>query len=219
MARKRLAESWIPIAADSWFTRAWTVQELALSQNVEVMCGNHRTPWKSFLACSYLYFLACAQSDLEQPDREKIFLIWQALEARPGARRYFLKQWKCTSRTLHESSIRLLFLCSTITHNDATNPRDKIYSVYQMLKTTRAQLPNVDYSQSTNYVFEAFTRTIVQATSSLWILLLVHRGHEDSSLPSWVPDWAASKESRADPIFDYIESHRALFALPWQSAS
>jgi hypothetical protein len=91
-----------------------------------------------------------------------------------------------------------------ILHNNATNPRDKIFGIYRLLENAHIKLPPVDYSSTVQFIFEEFARRIIEATEALWIFSFVNDKVEDPSMPSWVPQWGHAEQGFVDPLFEYV---------------
>ncbi|KAK0609423.1 heterokaryon incompatibility protein-domain-containing protein [Immersiella caudata] len=77
----------------------------------------------------------------------------------------------------------------------ATDPRDKIFSLFGILEKTGSQLPEIpwDYRTTTQDLYRLTVLAVIQATRRLDILSQVQDPTHTSipGLPSWVPDFSA----------------------------
>ncbi|KAK0649785.1 heterokaryon incompatibility protein-domain-containing protein [Cercophora newfieldiana] len=105
---------------------------------------------------------------------------------------------------LHETLLHLCRSCS------ATDPRDKIFSMFGILQKTGSQLPEIpwDYQTSVQQLYRATVLAIIRSTNRLDVLAQVQDPSRTNlpGLPSWVPDFsvglgAAQFESPAHPFF------------------
>jgi hypothetical protein len=76
---------------------------------------------------------------------------------------------------------------------DATDPRDKIFAVHNLLSALGAHLPDPDYSKSIDQVYREAAATAITHDSRLHILSSVTGESSIEDLPSWVPDWSCSR--------------------------
>jgi hypothetical protein len=76
---------------------------------------------------------------------------------------------------------------------DATDPRDKIYSLLGMCTDTEDEALNPNYHLRVQEVYTHFTKYLMNRDHSLQILHTARIGllRATSSIPSWVPDWVA----------------------------
>lgn len=107
-------------ASPSWWTRAWVIQELVLAENVNVAFGAVEVNWSTF--------------------RSDMWSIWKSIEELQQ-----LIGLRHSRRTWHyKGSIGETALLAR--HTDATDSKDKIYSLLSLVKTAQASLvrPNYD---------------------------------------------------------------------------
>jgi hypothetical protein len=93
-------------------------------------------------------------------------------------------QWK---ESLQERIISVLHCCR---HQDATNPKDKVYALYGLLTNLEIELPSPKYeeSHSLEATYLEFAKAVIKWQGSLEILLEATGPWGDA--PSWVPNWS-----------------------------
>lgn len=191
----------------AYFSRSWITQELVLSRNVVVLCGQQTL---SLIAFWVIWEWLLRIEGLPCPEQVDSGL-WSFLSSREGRR---LLGWGALnklpnlmelmrdSRNAPEQDLALIWH-ELVLHTrilQATDPRDKLYSVLGILD--RKFKP--DYSASIEEVFYDFAKQYVYAEKRLSVLREAGHGtffgtpeHPRHRLfvPSWVPNWdALSKE-------------------------
>jgi len=189
----------------SWFRRSWIRQEVTVSKACFVRCGADELTW---------YQLKRGANRLERLHR-KLDLEGETTlphfpESYIAPLKYLVRGWvfgqPVIANTAEIRSIwyyhagSLLDLLMVGREFDATDPRDKIYSVLGMAKVPVAdptstsptnQSMVIDYSKSISEVYQYLTKYIINRDRNLDILciLLTHRNADSADLPTWVPDW------------------------------
>lgn len=191
----------------AYFSRSWITQELVLSRNVLVLCGQQTLPLIAFWTI-WVWLLRIEGLQCPAPVDPS---LWSFLSSREGRR---LLGWGALNKLPNlmelmrdakdapEQDLPLLWH-ELVLHTrilQATDPRDKLYSVLGMLD--RNFKP--DYSASIEDVFFCFAKEYVHAEKRLSVLREAGHGtffgnpeHPQHRLfvPSWVPNWdALSKE-------------------------
>jgi len=184
-----------------YWTRAWIVQELLLSKNACIMCGQLIVPYNAFLMV-FLWFMRIRGR--ERPPFINTYLWWM-LTTMGGWR---LMGWSHVRKMLramdliktvkesNESKLALVwkeFLCVTRIQQ-ATDPRDKLYSVIGMIgRGLRA-----DYSLSVERIYCDFAKWWATEENRLVFLNFSGHGMVQKDLeypphhlfvPSWAPNW------------------------------
>jgi len=85
-----------------------------------------------------------------------------------------------------DKKLRLTALLSMTIHINATDSRDKIYSLLSLLEGEPPIKAN--YNISTETLYRDVTRFLIIEDSSLVILLSISTERTLATLPSWVPD-------------------------------
>lgn len=197
---------------DYWY-RVWVVQEIAVSRNVRLFCGEMSLDWDQVLAAAY--FLD-AHVEIRQMIREgrirrqvqpsslkdrNIQTGIQRIISVQSVRNDMLMEMKTAEAGQADS---LLFLLSNHRSTEATNAKDKFFALAGILEHDSA-LSAPSYTERTRDVFLAAAEMIAKTrtTNNLALDFLDCAGQpvrEDmNDLPSWVPDWSYYKP-RAVPL-------------------
>ncbi|KAK1751079.1 heterokaryon incompatibility protein-domain-containing protein [Echria macrotheca] len=158
----------------TWFTRTWVVQEVAVARQVTVVFGYQSLPWSIFVGlCS----LAERRKMTAVPALKMVALV-KIIRDGEMAR---------TPPPLSTLLFRTWFL-------NASDPRDKVFSLLGICLGGNDMTQFPDYGMSLATVYAEATRLIMEDSGSLEILAYVSRVKETQSadLPSWVPDWRAT---------------------------
>jgi hypothetical protein len=76
---------------------------------------------------------------------------------------------------------------------DATDPRDKVYGILNVVEKSEAALIEVDYRQTVKEVYTAAVKAIIQITHRLDIISFYStKDSNPHKLQSWVPDFSSS---------------------------
>jgi len=171
----------------SWFTRMWTVQEVALGRYKIVMCGSRILPWDELV---FGLETVSIQENVGRP--------WGDFEGSFGAsiscpaffesllRRRRMLEKHGAPRPKPPTLSVVLFEAQ---RQKATEPKDAIYGIYSLLSALGIDLPTPDYSKSVAQIYSETARTAILQNNSLEILYQVPSSRKIDNLPSWVPDF------------------------------
>ncbi|KAJ2970309.1 hypothetical protein NQ176_g8252 [Zarea fungicola] len=197
-----------------WFRRAWIIQEAILSPILLVYIGSRLVPWfdLGMLAQALRRQEAKLGSSIstrfEPTSGPGIAVEWNMAE---------MFQWRTnmsmTQRGSHaeaagyEKLFALAELVGCFWTFRATDPKDKIFSVYGLINKfaggSSGQLRHVtDYSRSVASVYTSATRQIMNEQGSLEILShSLFSKNPVVDLPCWVPDYSAPAVNPIPKIF------------------
>ena len=105
--------------------------------------------------------------------------------------------------------ISILGAIAFLSDNNVTNPRDRIYALLGMIRTSDATwVGDPDYAAAVEDVYHKFAVDHIEACKSLDMICYaqmfkrsLHYDLSDSQgMPSWVPDWRAKVRPRAVPL-------------------
>ncbi len=105
--------------------------------------------------------------------------------------------------------MRLALLLCYAWSGEATDSRNKIFSLPGIAKERGDEGLRPDYNKSLPQIYTEITRFQIQKDQRLEVLSAVTKTHS-SDLPSWVPDWRA-------PF--YISNWGRIFPLMWELLS
>ena len=195
-----------------YWSRAWVQQELFAPDAITVHCGAGNAPYALFVRVA----LAANYCDSSWPkfDRPEGSELVSAC-----ARVYMLAMRKrFRERVLSESGV--LGLLYEQTFNQASDPKDKVYSLLDLIQRWHEGRIAVDYSASTAEVYSGTVRAIVDVFKSLDVLdhVSIPQKWRRSDLPSWCPDWSRSV-SRFEPEAMEAYAEFSLGHLPYNLGS
>lgn len=215
-----------------WFFRAWIVQEVVLAREVQVRCGDKLIPWEPLLALGrfimysgWTQLLAPVEQKLKLAGISELNSIWSMqLEYRSGGpwSPAFRESQQQLSGARTDSEFwywYLLWALDNIRGQQATDPRDKIYSVLGMTSKflpARVKPPiRPSYSELSDpsEVFISTARLLLDRLPNLAFLSLAEDQVDRKilDLPSWVPDWSGPgsnyghlswEQLASTPLFD-----------------
>ena len=173
------------LLSNQWFSRLWTIQEFLSSKSCIFLLGETECTSNNLLS----YFGAGME--------------WYFSESRPDLDHFQLRKELAKAKFRAASSVHhavrfnacMQLLIKLISLNNCADPRDKVYGIVAHMKRLfpDLQIPAVDYGRPLEEVYESFTRSIMAATGSPWVLQLINpasRTDTDNraNMPSWVLD-------------------------------
>lgn len=173
-------DSLFEIMSRRYFTRSWVLQEVALARKATLLCGEDTIPWE-LLAWSRLSRLF----DKFIVASPKISDTTYNLGRLPPLLRFDYTTYSSPGQTLN-----LLDLGRSC---QATDPKDKIFSLLGLIPGGRMGPIESDYTMDT---CQLYTKVAQHAAVEFgWLAVLARAGYHGAtmnSLPSWVPDWSRS---------------------------
>lgn len=171
----RLHKAVYSVLGRQYFKRAWVVQEIVLSPHVWVMCGRHEVAWDDI--CRWLDQLHHAFFG------KSVFLDT------------FLRVRELRDQSEQETASPLTRIMAILSPFQATDPRDKLYSVLGLVRHRLIELPiRVDYTMDWEAIFYEYTKRCLLATNKLQVLLCMGVGTGRRSLSRQdkvgMPTWA-----------------------------
>lgn len=184
------------IASRLWWSRAWVIQELAVSKNPVLKAGFDELPW----------------SQLYLPNSMSSWLL--ALTTNHLNR--FLKDFHrhYDMKASYERGNRLTITQLVTSHREAlaTDPRDMVFSLVGLAAGPMTPLLAPDYSLSTREVFMNFVEHSITEEKSLDIICLSYGFAPEADRPSWVPDLGdLNRDSYPKPLLDDTYNGDRLF--------
>ncbi|KAH7152579.1 heterokaryon incompatibility protein-domain-containing protein [Dactylonectria macrodidyma] len=209
----------------SYFTRTWIIQEVALSNSIEIACGNSRISWCDFTIGAATMLVA----PLGSKSAAGIGNILVARTLLPWAahRGWIDPAWIFQTMTQGElpQTKNILSMATLFKRSHAKDPVDKLFGLLGLCEQIRegstygispTYSPNDPYHK--NRVYVSTSRTILFSQNSLQIFSAVNRRppnnfdflasfyrricfrrRQTQALPTWVPDWSDTG-STATPL-------------------
>lgn len=218
-----------------YWRRAWIVQEVLVSKSATILCGPHQVDYEAFCVVygkdrrtnrGVKQFFS---DDMQMWDPVANAAVMSSMDwtilpdgsTDPGA--LFGDGYNTLSQMSYhriykrKSELTLARLSKDYSEQNATNPRDRIFSLVGLLRHWSRQPRElewcetaIDYSKDTRDVFIDAARHIVEGFGQPGVdsgtprreHILQQFRLKDSptlNLPSWVPDWSAKGEW---PVFD-----------------
>jgi hypothetical protein len=160
-----------------WFSRSWTLQEISLCQDATILCGEVEMLWISL----YKAYLVAVQANLDpllMDDNPQIF---------PRCSQVMITNWGMRKGGVPPDS--LPGILSVSYQFEASDPRDKIYSVLSLADINDFSLYVPRYDMLVCDTYTLFTLATIKDTNNLSMLTTICRESPDPELPSWVSDW------------------------------
>ena len=176
-----------------WFQRSWVIQEVALADYALVVCGCRILNWDEIgRAGQYLV-------------SSGFFRAMQVTYGRQGRPSFASSIQNSRARVQLGANCSLSLLLSSMRRFQATDPRDKIYSLLGLVRDKKdskshgkvsSNIIRPDYFSSVDTIFRQVTKSVIRHESSVTLLSTVEDGSlgVTPNLPSWVPDYAVWQE-------------------------
>ena len=171
-----------------WFSRLWVVEEIALSQRIEVLCGKKRVPFDLLLdVAKGMYHLGM------------INLSYSALAEG-------LEGGSSVIRVIYLDEIRhssqWITLLQMIRQKQVSKRVDRIYGILSLVDEGARNSINVNYNHEQNdywFPYIEFASYVVERDPTLSILSMASSRERPAGLPSWCPNF-----NSAQPAINYF---------------
>jgi hypothetical protein len=185
--RRRAFKSLNNLTSIMWFNRIWTIQEVALAQQVRVVSSTREMDYDKFMDDWMDFHWRWFKKYMNSVE---VDLIDARATVRHVLRRKRIGKLKLSGERLSSANSwrPMSFLCA-VTASASSYPSDKIFAMNGIMKELGFPLPDPDYSMDYGEVYWKACSELMARTSSLQPLTLVNGLHWDSNFPSWVPDF------------------------------
>ncbi|KAI3343432.1 heterokaryon incompatibility protein-domain-containing protein [Ustulina deusta] len=174
--RLRAVEALVHLFQRDYWKRLWVVQEVFNAKAIMVFCGGTtELPWRVYQKAAHIYSQV---------------LVYEG----PNS----LLDMDSANSLLREGS--LLNIMRAYRRKLASDPRDKIFGILGVLPEDVRKEFLVDYSLSIKEVYTNVADFLLSTTNCLDVICeSIHFPKQAgiANLPSWVPDWSRSPETRA----------------------
>ncbi|KAM6485223.1 heterokaryon incompatibility protein-domain-containing protein [Trichoderma sp. SZMC 28011] len=180
-----------PLFKRSWFSRMWTIQEVALpsQQLVRVLCGSVSLPW---------LYLAIALDMLRASDYK--WGDWHSAMRLQAHLSGLLAEKREGSGAVNQSSNKrsLLEILLYGTEKKCTDPKDRIFALFGIFQELDIIVPAPDYSETLGRIYAAATVACFTNDSCMEFLYHVPSENRRAGLPSWTVDWGDAAWTATD---------------------
>lgn len=179
-----------------WFNRVWVVQEVVMARKALVVCGSHSIPWPRF------------ESIIDRVASTELTSLLLLDGARPQGVNTASVITALQEAIVNAEPFELLEVLSCTLLLQATDPRDKLYSLLGVVAAARKGSPveKPDYTISSDVLFKRTAASQLKEKGSLKFLSFVEHGSDLTELvPSWVPRWSRPPTGR-NPFAQYSKN-------------
>lgn len=166
-----------PLFKRSWFSRMWTIQEVALpsQQLVRVLCGSISLPWLYLaIALDMLRASDYKWGDWHSAMRLQAHLSGLLAEKREGS--------GAASQNSNKRSLLEILLYGT--EKKCTDPKDRIFALFGIFQELDIIVPAPDYSETLGRIYAAATVACFTNDSCMEFLYHVPSENRRAGLPS-----------------------------------
>ncbi|KAE8447560.1 hypothetical protein EG329_010690 [Mollisiaceae sp. DMI_Dod_QoI] len=182
-----------------YFSRYWTVQEVALAHDITLVCGTLMCDWLSFILITRALI---TETYIYSTNRERPRDLGRKWTGNP------LKEWDVPNEHFFAwfqgtrnimaleiaryswEKISLKNFLAIMDGRAVTDPRDGVYSILGMAKNIDPTHWDIDYDKKAVDVFLDGTENIIRSTGSLDIICHSNWSDEHEHGCSWVPRFA-----------------------------
>ena len=177
------------ILNQSWWERTWTLQEILLARDAEILCGNFQVPWEDFyLAFSnieeHMYVSGCCANVQICSECQKYF-NFRELVGGLHEQRQRLKQ---------SQGLNLFDLLPQYRYRQVTEPRDKVYALLGLVDPDQSSRFDPNYSCRVEDLFIKTAVCNISWCRSLQSLHFAANIESSLNIPSWVTDWDSYRQ-------------------------
>jgi len=206
-----------------WFTRMWTLQELALADASEalLLCGelsikfdvvvqahDRLVQWKSEQPenradYKYSHYRVIADAI------EAYCLLHSYIDSRRTAEGFGASRRSAHPNNQEKPTPLISSIFDKVRRKNATDPKDKVFALYGLCKELGMLMPHPDYTKDLRQIYSEVAKSIIQHDAKLSILYMVNTPRRRDDLPSWVPDWSDSWRTEGNYPINYAPLYQA----------
>lgn len=164
-----------------WFTRAWVIQELVVSADPWIICGDRAMPWDTY-AGAVFYSLYAENGVFEINAVRNAGIIIDLILSR--------------SQFSHKKTEKHYEVLLRHRRASASNPLDYLFAFYGLTCRDHLKEDGVvpDYKITPENLYRSFAEAALTSSDNLDFLGIPRLPSQKNglTLPSWVPDWSVS---------------------------
>jgi hypothetical protein len=208
-----------------WWERTWTLQEILLAREADVLCGNQQIPWVHLVQAltnveDHYYGKRCCHDKARCVECRKQYFSFREHVGGLSEQQQTLKDGRAFGQGLN-----LYDILPQYRYRQATEPRDKVYAVLGMVHAEQSAQFDPDYLCS---VEDLCTKTAVCNISNCGSLRSLNYASDRDpvgsgpslDIPSWVTDWTSHSRDRGIKTFlqTRYEMYNAAKDAPWSGS-
>jgi hypothetical protein len=164
--------------SNKWFKRAWTFQELVLAREPLVLCGPESIHWDDFVLWRRY---SESQDHLTKAGRKMQVVTRWVTETRKSYQRFMRERLlqpeeEHGQREPFDLHGRQIAVCRFLVHSAfrrrASDPRDRVYSLYALMLDLGVNFPAPDYNKDLSTIYQEFFFSMVAHTRCLAPLMI-----------------------------------------------
>ena len=178
------------IFSNTYFGRAWILQEVATAAEVIVFRGKHNMPWPIFWAAYQGRFIFSFKRPVSSDAKAWDSNNWAVNDARERFRK-------------HDSS-DLATVLAALTYSKKTRPHDHIYAAMELARLPpNHQLLENQYKQTIEELFVNVASFIINDRNDLYLWGNKSTlGKRTLKIPTWVPEWTGHTDDFATEYYN-----------------
>lgn len=206
--KQQLPSTWLAFVTFyklPYWRRTWIIQELALSSNCTIAWGPYSLPLETLLQSirhtSFLPNLTAGGALVKN---------WNLVTLDPE-----FDNIRSFARIMGDASTKvqpanyLAYALAYTRSAQASDPKDKIYGILALCKDGPTLVQSPNYGKSLSGVILEVATNMLLGDTPLEIICLKNPFRENKDgLPSWVPDWRQSWDSRGEAAWISLKNRR-----------
>ncbi|CAO2650180.1 Nn.00g014720.m01.CDS01 [Neocucurbitaria sp. VM-36] len=186
---------------NSWFRRAWVVQEVVLAASVRIVCSKWIVDWNDLLsAVNTVHREYRRAGNIDAPPD---VYPWE----------FFLELAQHREWEARQTRWALINLFEPFRYLESTWKRDRLFALLGIASDGADPAFEPDYTSPLEVVVTRFANVFIRQGKVLQLLYRAGLGSQPERFPSWVPDWTSLK-----PTSLYESSARGMaFCASWIS--
>jgi hypothetical protein len=185
-----------------WFARVWIIQEIAVSKEVVLVCGDDKISWRWLVVAlnvikhhwgKYHYGKYGRELDINTPPfQSKCTSIINL-----GAHRHYIQQSRRDN---------LLNLVTCFSYAGATDPRDHLFALLGLARDGDQEGFRPNYELSYGEISRRYAATFIDKGQAVGLLSRAGIGNNEIGLPSWIPNWSEATKTPLSQTFNHFKA-------------
>lgn len=175
----------------SYWRRTWTFQEMALAQNLVIVCDSSSIPYRDFHDFCVWYRSIYAMRPNPPPRPPSMpENVWTLVSC--GVLDFSLSSTLAYAKRKSFPAARRWKLLTLCRYLHATDPRDQVYGLLAVIERDCKTRTIPDYEKTPAEVYSDSVSCWVEEDQTLSFLYLagISRSKDSPDLPTWVPDFS-----------------------------